>query len=116
LTSGRRKPTTGLHLRRQRTHSKASRTEAYELNYSLSPMFLSKCRKQTAKLLSLLTCSGNHSYKRQKPPRRSNFYPKNMRFYGFLNRKLRNSSIKIKGRRIIRTLPVTINEITLGNF
>ena len=33
-----------------------------------------------------------------------------MHFYGFLNRKLRKSSIKVKGRRIIRALHVTMDE------
>jgi len=73
-------------------------------------MFLSKYRKQTTKLLRLPTRSGNHRNKQQKPPRRSNFYPKNMCFYGFLNRKLKKSNVKLKGRRIIRTLPVMVGE------
>jgi len=106
----RRKPMASLLRTHRGTWSEASRTEAYELNYSLSLMFLSKYRKQTAKFLRLHTRSGNHRNKRQKPPHRSNFCPKNMHFYGFLNKKLIKSNKKIKGRRIKRALPVTMNE------
>jgi hypothetical protein len=94
------------------TCSEASKTEAYELNYNLSPMFLSKYRKQTAKFIRLPTRSEDHHNKRQKPPHRINFCHKNMHFYGFLNRKLKMSSIKIKEGRIIRTLHVMMDEKT----
>jgi len=104
----RRKPMASLLRPHRGTCSEASRNEAFELNYSLSPMYISKYRKQTVKLLRLPTCKRNHRNKRQKPPHRSNLCPKNMSFFGFLNKKLKKS--KIKGRRIIGTLPVTMNE------
>jgi len=33
-----------------------------------------------------------------------------MHFYGFLNRKLKKSSVKIKGKDVIRELLVTMDE------
>jgi len=33
-----------------------------------------------------------------------------MQFYGFLNKKPNKSSIKIKGKRVVRTLPVKMDE------
>jgi len=55
-----KKPTVGLLLPHRGTHPEAIRTEAYELNYRLSRMFLSKYKKQTTKLLRLPTNGRNH--------------------------------------------------------
>jgi len=70
-----------------------------EKNYSMLPMFLSNNAETDSKILRLLSCSGSHRNERQKPSRRSNFYPRNMQSYGFLNMKLWESSIKQKVKR-----------------
>jgi len=55
---------------------------------------LKKNTETDNKILKLISCNGNHRNKRRKPPRRNNFCPKNMQSYGFLNRKLKEPSIK----------------------
>jgi len=62
-------------------------------NYNLSPMFLSNYRKQTAKLQETIVPNGRNNRVGV------NFHPKNIHFYGFLNRKLKKSQHGGKGNK-----------------
>jgi len=73
----------------------------------------SKNMENRQQILELLTHGGNHRNKRQKPPSRSNFYPKKHAFLRFLKQETKEAKYEIRERRMIRVLLVTMDEMDL---